>query len=114
MTDLVNHPPHYTHYSVEVIEIVRYLPTDLANTIKYVVRSPFKGSHDADLDKALWYLRDYEQHPLPFTLTEDVEHKATTLASEIPDGDAADAVIAVVEGRIADAVDAVNRMRGHR
>lgn len=62
MTDLVNHPAHYTQHpsGVECIEISEHLPANLANAFKYLWRSGLKGGADdakRDLDKALFYLR---------------------------------------------------------
>lgn len=57
----VNHPPHYTSHpsGIEVIEITRLLPADLANAVKYVCRFTGKGRPLQDLQKAAWYLRDF-------------------------------------------------------
>lgn len=55
MTDKIKHPSHYTKYSVEVIDITRYLPFCLGNVVKYVLRSPYKNGKQ-DLEKALQYL----------------------------------------------------------
>lgn len=64
MTDkMVHHPPHYNAYSVEVIEVTRYCSFDIGNAIKYMLRHPHKGSSLQDLDKALWYLRDFVNNP---------------------------------------------------
>lgn len=55
MNDEIKHPTHYTKYSVEVIDITRYLPFCLGNVVKYVLRAPYKDSVK-DCDKALQYL----------------------------------------------------------
>ena len=62
--DLVNHPSHYKHLPVEVIDIIE--PTinqypsaigyHIGNVIKYVLRAPFKGNMKQDLEKARFYL----------------------------------------------------------
>jgi len=62
-TDLVNHPPHYTHGPYEVIDIIEgfNLCYHLGNTIKYILRAGIKD-HDKlieDLEKASWYLNRY-------------------------------------------------------
>lgn len=52
-----------THYGAaddpyEVIKIIEYfrLGFHLGNTIKYILRAPFKGAPLKDLRKARWYL----------------------------------------------------------
>ena len=62
--DVVNHPQHYTRYSIEVkdliVEVSEYFPPKMVfaigNVIKYVLRAPFKGSCLEDLEKAQFYL----------------------------------------------------------
>ena len=56
--DEVNHPSHYTHGAIEVIDAIEAwkLPFHLANVVKYVARCEHKGSKLKDLQKALWYL----------------------------------------------------------
>jgi hypothetical protein len=54
--DVVNHPGHYTKFSVEVIDITENLDFLSGNIVKYVVRAPFKGEQLQDLRKAQWYL----------------------------------------------------------
>lgn len=60
MTDLVNHPPHYTKHpsGVECITITRHMTFNLGNVIKYVWRADLKGDDVQDLQKALFYLQD--------------------------------------------------------
>lgn len=57
MTDLINHPPHYTFGTIEVIEVIDGLNLDYyqGNIVKYVARYKHKGGVD-DLKKARWYL----------------------------------------------------------
>ena len=63
-SDKVNHPQHYTRYSIEVkdliVEVSEYFPPKMVfaigNVIKYVLRAPFKGSCLEDLEKAQFYL----------------------------------------------------------
>lgn len=64
MTDLVNHPPHYTNHpsGVEVIELTRLLPFGPGNAVKYMLRRDLKGDTASDLKKALWYIDDCHQH----------------------------------------------------
>lgn len=63
--DVINHPSHYTHYkNFEVIDIIQEVtkeyPNDLGfligNTLKYILRAPFKGHPLEDLKKAQNYL----------------------------------------------------------
>lgn len=76
MTDLVNHPPHYTSnpFGLETIEITRHYNFDVGNALKYILRAGRKGLGDwagkelmpvdeaqakiTDLRKAVWYLLD--------------------------------------------------------
>jgi uncharacterized protein DUF3310 len=59
--DLVNHPPHYTFGSIEVIDVLEdwNLGYHLGNAVKYIARSPHKGNELQDLQKARWYLNRY-------------------------------------------------------
>lgn len=58
MSDSVNHPAHYNVGGIEVIDAVEAwdLGFCLGNVVKYIVRSPHKGSQVEDLKKARWYL----------------------------------------------------------
>lgn len=108
--DSVNHPAHYTHYSVEVIDITRYLPFDLGNVVKYVVRAPFKANIRQDIEKALFYARDAHDHPHVDTAHID-EHgirNAELLASELPDWEAR-IVLGAVHGDIGMVVAELSR-----
>ena len=58
MVDNVNHPPHYTTGSIEVIDFILdqqfgYLD---GQVIKYLCRHAHKGTQLEDLKKAQWYL----------------------------------------------------------
>lgn len=57
MSDSVNHPPHYTQGTIEVIDAIEgmALPYHEGNIVKYVARWRFKGGVE-DLRKARWYL----------------------------------------------------------
>ena len=61
--DAVNHPPHYTFGSIEVIDVLEdwQLPHHLANVVKYVARAGRKdpAAERQDLEKARWYLERY-------------------------------------------------------
>jgi hypothetical protein len=58
MTDLINHPPHYTDHpsGVECITITEHMGFNLGNAIKYIWRADLKGAAIADLEKAAWYI----------------------------------------------------------
>jgi polyferredoxin len=58
MSDLVNHPPHYTSHpsNIECIEIAETMDFCPGNALKYVWRFREKGGVE-DLNKALWYVR---------------------------------------------------------
>lgn len=69
--DNVNHPSHYTWLKekagIEVIDITRWLPADISNAVKYLLRQGHKheeGMSDnqkaiEDCKKAIWYINDY-------------------------------------------------------
>lgn len=56
--DPVDHPPHYTFGSVEVIDAIEawQLGFHLGNAVKYIARADHKGTRLQDLRKARWYL----------------------------------------------------------
>jgi hypothetical protein len=68
MTDMVNHPPHYTSdpSGVECIEIVRHRNFNVGNAIKYLWRAGLKKDSEQthsdkmieDLEKSIFYIRD--------------------------------------------------------
>ena len=60
MTDMVNHPHHYTEHpsGIECIEITRHMGFNLGNAIKYIWRADLKTDAIEDLRKAVWYLQD--------------------------------------------------------
>lgn len=79
VSDMVNHPGHYTRgpsvwieeshtrLHIECIEVIRHI-TDmrLANAMKYIWRVAFGGkdNDEQDIEKAIWYLRDWLDNPL--------------------------------------------------
>lgn len=71
--DMVNNPPHYKQYSFEVIELTKHFPFCEGNAIKYIMRAPFKGSFEEDLDKAAWYL-DYAEKMLRTDRMSELAH----------------------------------------
>lgn len=58
MSDLINHPSHYTFGKIEVIDVIEdwQLGFHESNCIKYVARAKHKGKELEDLKKARWYL----------------------------------------------------------
>lgn len=58
MTDMVNHPPHYTSHpsGVECIQITEHMTFCLGNAIKYIWRADRKGDAVEDLRKARFYI----------------------------------------------------------
>jgi hypothetical protein len=58
MTDLVNHPPHYTQHpsGVECITITEHMTFNLGNAFKYIWRADLKGDAVEDLKKARFYV----------------------------------------------------------
>lgn len=66
MSDMINHPQHYTSGKIEVIDFIedKGLNFNLGNVVKYVARAGHKKSSgksvDAkaleDLKKARWYI----------------------------------------------------------
>ncbi|MGE0289104.1 MAG: DUF3310 domain-containing protein [Bradyrhizobium sp.] len=56
--DHINHPAHYTHGGIEVIDAIEAwgLGFRLGNVVKYIARARHKGSQLDDLKKARWYL----------------------------------------------------------
>ena len=58
MTDVVNHPSHYTFGTIEVIDVIEdwQLEFHVGNVMKYIARAKHKGRELEDLKKAQWYL----------------------------------------------------------
>ena len=58
MTDMVNHPPHYTSHpsGVECIQITEHMGFCLGNAVKYLWRADLKGDAIEDLEKAQFYI----------------------------------------------------------
>lgn len=58
MSDMVNHPRHYTDtpFGLEVIEITQHYNFCLGNALKYTLRAGKKWDTIEDLKKAVWYL----------------------------------------------------------
>ena len=62
MSDLVNHPPHYTSdpSGVECIQVTRHRNFNIGNAIKYLWRAGLKDDTKTiqDLEKAIFYIND--------------------------------------------------------
>ena len=62
VTDMVNHPKHYTSdpSGVECIQVVRHRNYNIGNAIKYLWRAGLKNEdkHIEDLKKAIFYIQD--------------------------------------------------------
>lgn len=58
MSDMVNHPSHYTSHAsgVECIDVAEHMNFCLGNAVKYIWRSGLKGDPIEDLRKARFYL----------------------------------------------------------
>ena len=58
MTDLVNHPSHYTQTpkGIEAIDVTENFNFNLGNALKYIIRADHKGKPLEDLQKAAWYV----------------------------------------------------------
>jgi hypothetical protein len=56
--DITHSQDHYKKHSFEPIDVIEDydLNFNLGNCIKYVLRSDYKGSKMADLEKARWYI----------------------------------------------------------
>lgn len=63
MSDMVNHPSHYTDGGIETIDFIeaKNLPFHLGNAIKYISRAGKKCKENTveDLKKAVWYINRY-------------------------------------------------------
>lgn len=90
MTDIINHPAHYTGVTAEIecIDIARHLNFQLGNAFKYVWRAGKKGGRGKeieDLKKALWYLEDSIQNG--YNDLDQCDNLASGLASIVTRGD---------------------------
>lgn len=63
MSDVINHPSHYTDGGIETIDFIeaKKLPYHLGNAVKYISRAGKKDKTKTveDLKKAIWYLERY-------------------------------------------------------
>jgi hypothetical protein len=62
MSDMVNHPPHYTSdpSGVEAITVLRHRNYNIGNAMKYLWRAGVKSEETQiqDLEKAIFYIKD--------------------------------------------------------
>ncbi len=65
-------PAHYNIYPVQPVEISKYLGFCLGNVVKYILRSPFKGTPQDDCQKALEYLAWEMESPHESTPVHDL------------------------------------------
>ena len=64
MSELINHPPHYTSHParcmcgtpIECIQVTEHMPFNIGNAIKYLWRMDNKGKTMEDMQKAIWYI----------------------------------------------------------
>lgn len=72
MSDMVNHPKHYTQAGVmlEPIDVLRFAPFDLGNCLKYILRAGHKGDALEDWKKAqkyaYWTIDSHVMNPKPY------------------------------------------------
>lgn len=61
MSDNVNHPPHYTRWPVEVIDLTGRESFLYGNVLKYALRAGAKpgAAYEEDMSKAVWYATRY-------------------------------------------------------
>lgn len=59
MSDLINHPPHYTSHpsGIECIQVTEHMNFNRGNAIKYIWRADDKGEVVENLKKAAWYIQ---------------------------------------------------------
>ena len=59
MSDNVNHPDHYTRWTVEVINVTERETFLVGNVLKYALRAGAKSgsTYQEDMAKARWYAR---------------------------------------------------------
>jgi len=60
VSDLVNHPSHYTSHpsGIEAIQVTRHMNFNIGNAMKYLWRAGLKDDRIQDLQKARFYISD--------------------------------------------------------
>lgn len=76
----VTNPGYYRSHpsGVECIDIIRHLPFNVGNAVKYLWRAGDKGGPEKlreDLEKAIWYIQDSIDHPRASTYSELVDYE---------------------------------------
>jgi hypothetical protein len=64
MSDMVDHPDHYTSHpaGIEAIDVLRHATDyDLGQAMRYIWRVMWGGKWDnvEDIEKSIWYLQDW-------------------------------------------------------
>ena len=112
MTDIINHPAHYTGVTAEIecIDIARHLNFQLGNAFKYVWRAGKKDSDKEieDLKKALWYLEDSIQHGYNNLTQCDITIALTAIVTNHDESHRADVLRDIASQRI---ISAANNLR---
>lgn len=71
--DLINNPPHYSAFGFESLELLEkvfnFMPEKnmifyIGNSLKYAIRSKFKGSEIQDLKKCEFYIKKCSKLPI--------------------------------------------------
>jgi hypothetical protein len=59
MSETINHPKHYIHGGIEVIDVIEEFGLDfhVGNALKYIASADHKGDRTENLQKAVWYLK---------------------------------------------------------
>ena len=116
MTDIINHPAHYTGVTagIECIDIARHLNFQLGNALKYVWRAGKKGGSDMeleDLKKALWYLQDSIQNGYnDFDKCDHIAEAITLLVTRDDDSLKANVLRNIAAQRVLAAANGVRQM----
>lgn len=88
MSDLINHPPHYTNHpsGIEVIEYSRLLPFGPGSAVKYIMRRELKEGTKAvdNIDKAIWFLNDSIDNHISYALTSTMHHRIQRVIEHEP------------------------------
>ena len=120
MSDPVNQPSHYRSHpsGIETIEITRHESFLRGNALKYILRSPYKGTELQDLQKAAVYLqweidRVQAEHDAPDDGLDSPGHVETLSDTEVADDDNVDNLIARVQQARSDFAAHANPTSAH-
>ena len=100
MSDMVNHPAHYRHYSVEVIDIIDRINFCAGSAIKYILRAPFKGEFERDLKKAIWYLKRIQLAAIETGIGVEEERALRQVSRAVAVENFRQALVFIAEGKI--------------